>query len=250
MRDMHGMEGMNARIKGILKMDREPVGVKFLKENDLLGLKDDYDSSTKMRYCQALMRAGRGEKVIVTAANIACPASAAAFGLKPLPDMLSSGQMLYSMGLFATPEAGAKAMSGMPRLPQHGHIAVLLGPLGSLEMEPDVVVFESKPEHLMWLALASIYESGERLESNSAIFQATCVDSTVIPFTTGRLNSTLGCYGCREATDVTEEENLVGIPFAKVGSITDNLEKLAGKPMVRARAKEAFRSFGACGEMR
>ncbi len=72
----------------------------------------------------------------------------------------------------------------------------------TMEVEPDVVVMESNPKHLMWLSLASIYETGERLEYNSTIFQATCVDSTVIPFTSGKLNSTLGYYGCREATDV------------------------------------------------
>lgn len=245
---MNKMIEVNTKIKDILNVEREPVGVKFIKEDDLSKLKDQYDSSTKMRYCQALMRAGKGEKIMITADNIACPASAAAFGLKPLPEMLSSGQMLYNMGLFATPEAGAKAMSGMTRLAQGEYSAVILSPLETMEVEPDVVVIESKPEHLMWLSLASIYETGERLEFNSAIFQATCVDSTVIPFTSGKLNSTLGCYGCREATDVAEEENLIGIPYGELSSITNNLEKLSARPMKRARAKEAFHSFSGCGE--
>lgn len=245
---MNKMIEVNDKIKSILNLEREPVGVKFIKADALSKLKDQYDSSTKMRYCQALMRAGKGEKIMLTAENIACPASAAAFGLKPLPEMLSSGQMLYNMGLFATTEAGAKAMSGMTRLTQGEYRAVILSPLASMEVEPDVVVIESKPEHLMWLSLASIYETGERLEFNSAIFQATCVDSTVIPFTSGKLNSTLGCYGCREATDVTEEENLIGIPYGDISSITDNLEKLSDKPMKRARGKEAFHSFSGCGE--
>jgi len=245
---INNMTKMNTKIKDILNVTREPVGVKFIKENNLSTLKDQYDSSTKMRYCQALMRAGKGEKIMVTADNIACPASAAAFGLKPLPDMLSSGKMLYNMGLFATLEAGAKAMSGMTRLPQGEYSSVILSPLETMEVEPDVVVIESKPEHLMWLSLASIYETGERLEFNSAIFQATCVDSTVIPFTSGKLNSTLGCYGCREATDVTEEENLIGIPYGELSSITENLEKLSDKPMKKARSKDAFHSFSGCGQ--
>lgn len=236
------------KLKTILHVEREPVGVKFIKKDDLPKLNEHYDSQTKSRYCQALMRAGKGEKIMITAENIACPASAAAFGLKPLPEMLSSGQMLYNMGLFATPEAGAKAMAKMTRLNPGEYSAVILSPLATMEVEPDVVVIESKPEHLMWLALASIYETGERLEFNSAIFQATCVDSTVIPFISGRLNSTLGCYGCREATDVSDEENLMGIPYKELGSIVDNLEKLAAKPMKRVRSKEAFHVFRGCGE--
>lgn len=78
---MNNILDVNNKIKNILNVEREPVGVKFIKEGDLLKLKDQYDSSTKMRYCQALMRAGKGEKIMITADNIACPASAAAFGL-------------------------------------------------------------------------------------------------------------------------------------------------------------------------
>ncbi|MGQ9747807.1 MAG: hypothetical protein ACUVQZ_08630 [Candidatus Caldatribacteriaceae bacterium] len=59
---MNKLIEVNNRIKSILNVERGPVGVKFLKEDDLPRLKDRYDFSTKMRYCQALRRAGKGEK--------------------------------------------------------------------------------------------------------------------------------------------------------------------------------------------
>lgn len=245
---MKNLIEMSTKLKSVLNLEREPIGVKFLKDTEKFTVGNEYDSTTKTRYCQALMRAGDGESILITSENISCPASAAAFGLKPLPEMLSSGQMLHNMGLFATLEAGKKAMEGMTRLNYGEYTAVMLIPLAKLEIEPDVVVIESKPEHLMWLALASIYETGERLHFDSAIFQATCVDSTVIPFVTQKLNSTLGCYGCREATNIKDEENLIGIPFANLESIINNLEQLAEKPMLRARSKEAFHSFSGCGQ--
>src|SRR5665648_710058 len=62
-------------------------------------------------------------------------------------------KMLHNMGLFVTLEAGKKAMEGMTRLNYGDYSAVLLSPLDKLDIEPDVVVIESKPEHLMWLAL-------------------------------------------------------------------------------------------------
>lgn len=245
---MENSKEMSAKLKSILNLEREPVGVKFIKDSDKTAVNKDYDSTTKTRYCQALMRAGSGERIRITSDNISCPASAAAFGLKPLPEMLASGQMLHNMGLFATPEAGKKAMEGMTRLNYGDYSAVMLSSLDKLEMEPDVVVIESKPEHLMWLALASIYETGERLQFDSAIFQATCVDSTVIPFVKGKLNSTLGCYGCRESTNIKDDENLIGIPYSKLANIIKNLEQLAEKPMKKARGKEAFQSFSGCGQ--
>ena len=239
---------ISTKIKSILNLDREPVGVRFIKATDNIELKDIYDNKTKSRYCQALMRSGNGEKIMLTSENIACPASAAAFGLKPLPEMLSSGQMLLNMGLFATAEAGSKAMESMTRLTQGEYSKVILCSLKDMEVEPNVVVIESKPEHLMWISLASIYETGDRLHTSSAIFQATCVDATVIPFVTDEINSSLGCYGCREATNIEDSENLIGIPFKKLEALVKNLEKLSEKPMKKARGKEAFHSFSGCGE--
>jgi len=149
--------------------------------------------------------------------------------------------------LFDSPDAGRNAMEGMTRLEQGKYAAVLLSPLEDIEVEPDIVAIEALPEQLMWLSLASIYETGNRLEFNTAVFQATCVDSTVIPFVTGKLNSSLGCYGCREATDVLNEENLIGIPYKEMENIIPKLQKLAEKPMKKARSKEALKSFSGCG---
>lgn len=245
---MNKFNELSKKLKDILNLNREPVGVKFLSENEMQGLKDKYDDNTKTRYCQALMRAGNGEKIIITKENISCPASAAAFGLKPLPDMLQNGQMLFNMGLFANLEAGKKAMEGMTRLEQGKYQAVLLSPLSSIEIAPDVVVIESKPEHLMWTALAYISKTGERLSFSSAIFQATCVDSTVIPFAKDTLNSTLGCYGCRDATNIEDSECLIGVPYNKLEELVENLERMSGGAMKKARSKEALHSFSGCGQ--
>ncbi len=245
---MNNSYELSKKLKDILNLDREPVGVKFLSESEMQGLKDKYDGETKTRYCQALMRAGNGEKIVITKENISCPASAAAFGLKPLPEMLQNGQMLLNMGLFDNLEAGKKAMEGMTRLEQGKYHAVLLSPLSSIEIDPDVVVIESKPEHLMWTALAYISKTGERLAFSSAIFQATCVDSTVIPFVKDTINSTLGCYGCRESTNIEDSECLIGVSYNKLDELVENLERLSAGAMVRARSKAAFSSFSGCGQ--
>lgn len=245
---MNSSYELSAALMNILNLNREPVGVKFLSEGEIAVLKDKYDSETKTRYCQALMRAGNGEKIMITKDNISCPASAAAFGLKPLPEMLQTGQMLLNMGLFESLEAGKKAMDGMTRLEQGKYPVVLLSPLKDIEIEPDVVVIESEPEHLMWTALAYIFKTGERLSFSSAIFQATCVDSTVIPFVKGTINSTLGCYGCRDATNIEDSECLIGLPYGKVEELVGNLEKLSEKAMKKARAKDAYHSFSSCGQ--
>lgn len=83
---------------------------------------------------------------------------------------------------------------------------------------------------------------------SSAVFQATCVDATVIPLVKDTINSSLGCYGCRDATNIEDSECLIGLPYGKLEEVIGNLEKLSEKAMKKARSKEAFHSFSGCGQ--
>lgn len=223
-----------------LGLESYPVAVKFFREEGAL---EGYDAAGRYRYCQALMLARRGKKLWLGASNIVCPAAAAAFGLKPLPNALISGEMLLNLGLFGTKSAAAETMARMPRLPQGEFKWVALSPMDRADFWPDVLVFEGKPEPLMWVALASIFDSGGRLTFSTGVFQATCVDSTVVPFLTGRPNATLGCYGCRDATDIQDHECLLGVPGKDIEKVGASLENLAEKAMPRARGKTAYRAM-------
>ncbi len=231
-------------MQDILGITREPVAVKLIRNEDELKNMSlrDYDADTKCRYCQAVMRAGEGEKVLLSADNLACAAAAAAFGIKSLPPKLASGEAHYNVGTFGTVEAAHKIMSDIPRLAFGEYAYILVSPLASSEFQPDVVVVEAAPENLMWLALASIHTNGERLQFSTSVVQATCVDSTIVPFKTGKLNSTLGCTGCREATDLKSSENMIGIPFQSLSGIVDNLKNL-GEIIIKNRRKSGYERF-------
>ena len=54
--------------------------------------------------------------LMLTAEKIACPAAKAALGLGPLPEKISTGEMLCTLGLFANKEAAAKTMRMIPRI--------------------------------------------------------------------------------------------------------------------------------------
>ncbi len=73
------------------------VGVKFIfNESDI---PNEVEKLTGHRYCQALMKARHGSHVLLDAEGIACPAAAAAFGFKPLPDGLKTGKGLVGFGI-------------------------------------------------------------------------------------------------------------------------------------------------------
>src|SRR5665647_3537904 len=84
---------------------------------------------------------------------------------------------------------------------------------------------------------------GERLLGSTAVLQATCVDATIIPYIEQRLNFTMGCYGCREATDLQPAETVVGFPGERLGQLVDSLDFLAEKAVPRSRAKRAHEAL-------
>jgi uncharacterized protein (DUF169 family) len=119
--------------------------------------------------------------------------------------------------------------------------ALYLFPLETADMEPDIVVVEDEAEKLMWIALAYLnLKGGHRVESSSAILQAACVDATLIPYVEHRLNMSMGCYGCRDATDIGPNEAVLGFPFAIFSEMTERLCSLRRKAMLRARSKGAL----------
>jgi len=229
------------RLTEILGLERQPVAVKFVPsgEEEPAG----FAAPPGRRYCQVLMEASRGKKVLLTPETISCPASAAALGFKPLPEKLDTREMLAAYGIFASQEAGYNTIHSMPGLVTGAYRAVAACPLGEAPYEPDVVVMESQPEHLMWVALASVREIGGRLEFSTATLQATYVDGTILPFLSGKLNASLGCYGCREATDIVEAECVLGFHGKELDHIVAQLEELATKAMPRVRGKNVYHAF-------
>ena len=96
----------------------------------------------------------------------------------------------------------------------------------------------------MWINLAYLHATGgERVQGSTAILQATCVDSTIIPFLENRLNFGMGCYGCREATDLGPNETVVGFPMAMLDRIVAHITFLGQKAISNSRTKKVFKSL-------
>jgi len=231
------------RLVEILGIDTEPVAVFLLGPESALPGKS-FKNVTGHRYCQLLMRARRGESIFLVPDELACPAAAAAFGFRPLPEGLATGKGLVGFGIVDDPDTGRKMFEGMPRLEPGRVTLIAAAPLSAVQAIPDVIVVEGPPEALMWLALADLnVAGGERRRGDTAVLQATCVDATVIPYIEQRLNFSLGCYGCREATDLGPNESVLGFPGARLEPLLVALESLANRAVGRSRAKVVFENL-------
>lgn len=229
---------VSQNLEDLLGLDSPPIAIKIVKTEDPLpNIKEPIQRSP---YCQLLMLARKGQTPMLNAEKIVCPAAKAALGLGPLPEKISTGEMLCTLGLFVSKEAAAKTMSMILRIKLGSTKAVVAGPLRDFPMEPDVIVVESVPEHIMWLALARNFKEGGRLNFTPSIFQAECVDATTVPYLTGEVNMTPGCYGCRQATDTPPEHMFIGIPARLLPEIVESLQALAEKAMKAVREKNVY----------
>lgn len=225
--------------KEAVGLEYEPVGVKIYETYSENGIPKAEDH----RMCQLIMRARKGENLILTKDEISCPAAAAALGFKPLPKNLQDGTMLQGYGIFRDKEAAIKVMNEMPRLEQGKYEAIAAKPLKDWDENPDMIVIEDEVEKLMWIALAYLNEEGGRLNMSTSILQAVCVDSVVLPFKSQKINMSFGCYGCRDATDAKPNEAILGIPFSKLDMVFENTKYLKSKAIDRSRAKQVYQAF-------
>jgi len=149
---MQKLKSKSEKIKEILGLGSSLVGVKFIFSEE--EIPNGIEKLNGYRYCQALMKARHGAHVLLDAEGIACPAAAAAFGFKPLPEPLKNGKGLVGFG----------------------------------------IVF----------------------------------------------NMSMGCYGCRDATDICPSETVLGFPFKDFAGIAENIEMLGQKAIPNSRGKNAL----------
>ena len=237
-------------LKAVLGLRAEPVAV-FLLHDETLAPFGAWQRLRAHRYCQALMRARHGASVLLVPNELACPAAAAAFGFRTLPENLANGKGLVGFGIVSRPETGKAMFAGMSRLEPGAVGALALCPLAVAPRLPDVVVVEDEAERLMWLLLADLnVAGGARRSASTAVLQATCVDATIIPHLEQRLNFSLGCYGCREATDLGTADTVLGFPGAMLEPLVAALVALGDRAVPRSRAKVAYTSLEAKGDLR
>ncbi|AKB30166.1 hypothetical protein MSSAC_3846 [Methanosarcina siciliae C2J] len=219
-----------------LDLKYEPVAVKVIKKGE--PIPEGYHEPEKnLRHCQSIMKARKGESFVIPAGKHACVVGASSLGLIPTPEKVVLGEFHHNLGMFDSVEAAAGMISKRPAFEPESRIATVVGPLKDAKIEPDVVILVDRPETIYWIIPASTYYKGGRVNFSSAAFQATCADTTILPSLTGEINVSLGCFGCRKATDIENDEMLIGIPFNKLEEIVNALEKLYEGPMPKARQK-------------
>jgi uncharacterized protein (DUF169 family) len=232
---MNNVEISDKLVK-LLKLRYEPVAVKIVKKGEVIP--EGFNKPEKnIRHCQSIMRARKGESFVIPADKHACVVGASSLGLVPTPSKVKEGDFHAKLGMFDCTDAAANMICQRSEFEEESTIATVVAPLKDFKTKPDVVVIVDLPETLYWLIPAATFFEGGRQAFSTAAFQATCVDSTIIPLLSGKMNMSLGCYGCRRSTDIGNDEMIAGIPYENLEKMVESLERIHEGPMQKARQK-------------
>ena len=224
-----------ATLKRILGLRWEPVSISLIPAGALLP--DVPIPEERLRYCQSLMAARRGVSLMMPANRHACPDGTSILGLTEMPAKLASGELYILFHKLDSIEAAQQMVHERPCLEPRTMDATVVTPLAEAKCEPEVIAVAAQPEQVMWLLMSSSYYTGHRHDLHASGYNAQCVETTLLPRQTGRINISFGCYGCRASSDVSDDLMFVGIPVDLMPEVIRGLEELGKKAIPQSRAK-------------
>jgi len=219
----------------VLRLRWSPVAINLIPAG--VSLPNAPQPREKLRYCQSLMAARRGKTLLMPARCHACPDGTTILGLTEIPAKLASGELYIRFGKLATIEAARQMVAERPRLQPRSVQATMVAPLAKAVLMPDVIAVIAQPEQMMWLCMAASFYTGRRFDFKVSGYNAQCVETTLLPYTSGKINISLGCYGCRASSDIGDDLMFMGIPAAEMPGLVDGLKALDKKAIPDSRAK-------------
>lgn len=213
----------------------QPVAVSLIDKDELLP--DVPMPPENLRFCQAMMAARRGASILMPPYRHSCPDGTSIFGMTGVPEKLATGEIYVLFHKVVNAEAAARMVAERPTLPPKSRRATYVAPLAKTVREPEVVVFTGTPEQMMWLSMSMSYYTGHRHDFHASGFNSMCVEAVLLPLTNDEPNITLGCYGCRAATDIGEDMMFMGVPTHLLPMVAQGAAELAKKAIPDSRNK-------------
>ena len=206
-------------IKESLNLKTSPVSVKlFEKEKDA---EEIFEKTNKTIHCQAIITASKGKSFYGTIAEIGCPIGAGILGLKKLPEKILNGSQFDKMNVTSSQESEKALIDSVAKNNTIEAIAYM--PLEDSKIEPDVVVVIAKPRQIFDLIRANTYQEGKRMDNSVGGTQSLCGDIVVNSIQTNDPYISFGCIGSHMATELSEDQVIIGIPISKLEEIANSL---------------------------
>jgi len=212
---------LSNNIKENLNLETSPVSVKLFKnESDA---KKTLKKSDKIMHCQAIITASKGNSFYGTVNEIGCPNGASILGLTEMPKNLLNGLQFNKNNVTSSQESGKTLMGSVPKSNEKIE-AIGYMPLEDTKIKPDVIVIIAKPRQIFDLIRANTYQEGKRMDNSVGGTQSLCGDIVVNSIQSNQPHISFGCMGSHVATELAEDQVILGIPISKLEEITNSLK--------------------------
>lgn len=193
----------------ILRLRTLPVGVKLLaKRQDLpVGCEIPDQPYT---FCQFVTFARVYGRILgVTNENLVCAIAKGFLGFADFPKDLAER---FAIGRTSTAAAFGRILESGLRLKPGETQAALVAPLEEIPLDPDVVLLFGDGAQMTRLIYSATYETGERLNINTAAECGTCGEGVAAAYVKDKPTVSFPCYGTRRFALADDNELIFSFP--------------------------------------
>lgn len=210
------------RLQASLKLERQPVGVKFLfTEQDYLE-EETPQLRVKTPYCVMVKMASKGFAYKTTLELSKCGGGTRALGLEPPSEAFMTGEEYHTFGIYKDLEISRQVARQLTFCSRRTW-GVVTKPLSDFKEIPDVVLLTTTPYNAMRIIQGYTYTFGALDNFKMAGNQAVCAEATAYPYERNTLNVSMLCAGTRYLSGWNEEEMAVGVSGKRFIGLSDGI---------------------------
>lgn len=200
------------------------VGVKLARSKEEFDTFQARTLCAPLSYCICVKCAMSGAALKFTAENSGCSGSTRALGMEKPGKSFYDGSEGFMLGLYRDKALSAKVAAGMKIIKIRTY-GVIVKPMEDFESAPDVVLIVTDNKNLMRLIQGYTYMHGMQSNFNMIGNQAVCVECTVNPIQTQKMNISMFCSGTRYLARWKNTEAMAGIPFPIFSSVIEGVRQ-------------------------
>lgn len=236
------------KLYALLQLTNRVVGVKFVYT------KEEYDAVAAnecvrpIAYCCAVRAATKGHSVKITKESSGCEGSNKSIGFVQPPEDFFNGNAGKRLGLYKTEEIAAKVSQTVPMMPM-GTYGIVAKPLECFEQEPQIALIVCNAREMMRVIQGYTYTYGLADWLSFSGNRAVCVESTVTPILTDRINVSVMCGGTRFRAKWSDNDMIIGIPISQLSGVVDGILQTVNPMEMDERKREIERRLSMTGNL-
>ena len=216
------------KIEKYLRPETYPIALKLIRKEDEIpeeSKRPNSDLKIQNFLCQNFTMARRyGWTMAVMEEDCVCKVARAVYGWTTITDENVKFASEFTTGLYAKDAETAKKWWAQLHFIKQKYKGVVISPLSTTKIVPDVVQVYGNPAQIMRLIHAYLYGKGGTLDFTASGRGGSCHEGVIKTFNTDEPQLVILGNGDRVWGGAEDSEIMFSIPQSKLAEIVENLE--------------------------